>query len=176
MATVVISVLFLKSIYNLKRTQQGIDFDQVILIIELVKVSVLMTKSLWRLFDISCLSVDPALRNFRLFCARLLRPGLLQPDLIHDSHNHLLSLSPQVSDFIGTSANRQSHFLCLHHTSSLLWPLRGCRHLHSSGPDFLHITERSLANLHSDKRGHLIVALAHHYSGCYVQKQRLVEK
>ena len=38
--TIGFSVLFLHSIYNLKRTQQGIDFDQVILIIELTKVSI----------------------------------------------------------------------------------------------------------------------------------------
>ena len=37
-ATIGFSILFLKSICNLKRTQQGLDFDQLILITELIKV------------------------------------------------------------------------------------------------------------------------------------------
>ena len=44
LGTIAFSVLFLKSICNLKRTQQGIDFDQVILSIELIKVSVAREK------------------------------------------------------------------------------------------------------------------------------------
>ena len=115
-----ISVLFLKSIYNLKRTQQGIDFDQVILIIELVKVSVdeiaVSSADYLTFFD----SIDPALRCLCLFRARVLRPCLLQPDPIHDSYYHMLSLSPSVPDLIGSSTHCQSYLFRVHHTSSLI--------------------------------------------------------
>ena len=39
LATIVLSIIFVVSIRNLKRTQHGLDLDQLVLIAELIKVS-----------------------------------------------------------------------------------------------------------------------------------------
>ena len=132
--TILLSILFVYSLLRLRRTQNGCDIDQIILIAELIKVSILSQQQHQRM-DLTHLFRHVLLgQPFRLLHlppASLRRHHPLQRHAVIHSHRHLLSLplSVLIAAPSEDEAGERRVFL-LPFRAARLRPLHRHRYLH----------------------------------------------
>ena len=130
LATFGLGYVFAYSLRNLKRTQQGVDFDQIILIVELSKVSNALNESKAN----RNLCLDPSICRHIILPSTLCWIGLMQPHLIDDPFSYMLGLPPSFPNHPRNAGGCQIHFHSVHNIAFALrptdWHHNVCRRRH----------------------------------------------